>query len=97
MGRPARLLPSADADAVRCLPVPDTAQLVRYVQDLTSELFELFPLGWRALGDPDPAEYSPGWTRSVEVVQADMAGRHPELDAKAAQALAMYWGYCAQK
>jgi hypothetical protein len=33
----------------------------------------------------------------VELVQADMAARHPELDAKAAKALARYWGYCAQK
>jgi hypothetical protein len=32
----------------------------------------------------------------VELVQADMAARHPKLDAEAAKALAWYWGYCAE-
>jgi hypothetical protein len=41
------LVPHADLDAVRRLPVPDAAQLARYVEDLASELFEAFPLGWR--------------------------------------------------
>lgn len=96
-GDPPGLVPHADLDAVRRLPVPDPAQLARYAQALANELFEAFPLGWRAAVEPDPAEYSPGWRRSVELVQAEMAARHPELDAEAARALALYWGYCAQK
>ena len=96
-GDPPGLLPRSDPDAVRRLPVPDAAPLVRYVQDLTSELFEVFPLRWRAAADPDPADWDPEWTRSVELVQTEMAARHPELDAEAAKALAWYWGYCAQK
>jgi len=96
-GDPPSLVPHADPDAVRLLPIPDAAQLVRYVQDLASELLEVFPLEWRAAAEPDPADYDPAWTRSVELVQADMAARHPELDTKAAKALALYWGYCAQK
>jgi hypothetical protein len=96
-GDPPGLVPHADPDKVRRLPVPDAAQLVRYVQDLARELFEVFPVGWRAAAEPDPADYDPGWTRSVELVQTEMAARHPELDARAAKALAWYWGYCAQK
>ena len=96
-GDPPLFVPSADPDRVRRLPVPDAAQLVRYVQDLSRELFEVFPLGWRAAAEPDPAHWDPGWTRSVELVQTEMAARHPELDARAAKALAWYWGYYAQK
>jgi len=96
-GDPPGLLPHADLDAVRRMPVPDAAQLARYVTDLASELFEAFPVTWRADAASDPADFTSGWTRSVELVQADMAARHPELDAKAAKALARYWGYCAQK
>jgi hypothetical protein len=93
-GDPPGLVPHANSDR---LAMSDAAQLVRYVQELTSELFEVFPLEWRAAVDPDPVEYSPRLTRSVELVQTEMAARHPELDAKAAKALAWYWGYCAQK
>jgi hypothetical protein len=96
-GDPPGLVPHADLDVVRRLPVPDAAQLARYVKDLASELFEVFPVGWRDDAEPDPADFSPGWGQSVELVQADMAARRPELDAGAAKALAWYWGYCAQK
>ena len=96
-GDPPGLVPHADRDAVRRMPVPAAVRLARDVEDLASELFEAFPVGWRADVEPDPADISPGWTRSVELVQAGMAARHPELDAPAAQALAWYWGYCAQK
>jgi len=96
-GDPPHFLPHSDPDAVRRLPVPDAAQLVRYVEDLTSELFEVFPLGWRAAAEPDPAHRDPELRRSVELVQTEMTARHPELDAEAAECLAWYWGYCAQK
>jgi hypothetical protein len=89
--------PTADPDAVRRLPVPDAAQLARYAQDLVREMLEAFPLSWRAAVEADPAELDPGLWRSMELVEAGMAARHPELDVEAAGALAWMWGYSAWK
>jgi hypothetical protein len=92
-------MPLADPEAVRRLPVLEAAQLVGYVEDLVAEMFEAFPLSWRADADveADPAELDPGLARSMELVEAGMAARHPEEDAEAAGALAWMWGYSAWK
>jgi hypothetical protein len=89
--------PTADPDAVRRLPVPHAAHLVSYAQDLVREMFEAFPLSLPADVEADPAELHPGLWRSMELVEAGMTARHPELDAEAAEALAWMWGYCARK
>lgn len=90
-------MPWVDPDGVRRLPVPDPSSLLGYVEDLVAEMFEVFPVSWRADVEPEPAEFSPGLTRSWELVEAGMAARHPELDAEAAKALAWLWGYSAWK
>jgi hypothetical protein len=92
-------MPHADPEAVRRLPAPETAQLVGYVEDLVTEMFEAFPfslcdeLAVGQAGALDP----PGLVPAMERVEAGMAARHPELDAEAAKALAWMWGYSAWK
>jgi hypothetical protein len=83
--------PYVDPAAVRRLPMPEAAQLARYAEDLVREMFEAFPPSWRADVEADPAELNPGLAQSVELVEAGMAARHPELDATAARALAALW------
>jgi hypothetical protein len=73
------------------MPVPDAADLVRYVEALEREVFDTFPLSWQGPhGDLDPAQ-------AFAEVAKTLIDRHPELDSEAAHALAWVWSYSAWK
>ena len=78
--------PWGDPAAVRALG--DAGEdLVRYVEGLVEEMYEVFPLATR---DSD-------LSKATETVERGMAVRHPELDSRAVEALAWMWSYSAWK
>jgi hypothetical protein len=79
--------PRGDPDAVRALEAGAGDDLVRYVEELVREMYEAYPLAAR---DSD-------LVKATELVERGMAARHPELDARAIEALAWMWSYSAWK
>ena len=79
--------PRADPDAVRALEGGAGNELVRFVKELVREMYEAYPLATR---DSD-------LVRAMETVERGMGARHPEIDARAIEALAWMWGYSAWK
>lgn len=79
--------PLGDPDAVRALAGGAREDLVRYVEDLVTEMFEAYPL---SAADRDPV-------KAEEMVEVGMAARHPELNSEASRALAWMWSYSAWK
>jgi hypothetical protein len=63
--------------------------LLGYVEDVVQKMFDVF-----GVGDWDSRA---GISAAVASVEAGMAGRHPELDRDATEALAWMWSYSAWK
>ena len=82
--------PVGDIEAVRSIDVPEAEDLARYVQGVVGEIFGLFPLDWGERNNMEPG-------RVMQLIEAAVAERHPELSAEAGAALAWMWSYSSWK
>lgn len=83
--------PHADPESVRDMPVPEAADLVRYVEALQAEVFATFPPTWR--GPQDDLDL----VQAMAEIATAISDRHPELAPEAVDAMVWVWGYSAWK